>query len=29
MANTLTSAQREELKNAFNLFDKGMIYDYQ
>jgi Ca2+-binding EF-hand superfamily protein len=29
MANTLTSAQREELKSAFNLFDKGMIYDYQ
>jgi len=28
MANKLTSAQREELKNAFNLFDKGMIYDY-
>ena len=27
MANTLTSAQRHELKDAFDVFDTGMI-DY-
>jgi Ca2+-binding EF-hand superfamily protein len=28
MANTLTSAQRQELKDAFDVFDTGMIYNY-
>jgi len=28
MANTLTNAQRQELKDAFDVFDTGMIYDY-
>lgn len=29
MADTLTSAQRRELKDAFNVFDAGMIYNCQ
>jgi hypothetical protein len=29
MANSLTSAQRQELKDAFDVFDSGMRYNYQ
>jgi hypothetical protein len=29
MANSLTSAQRQELKDAFDVFDSGMIRNYQ
>jgi Ca2+-binding EF-hand superfamily protein len=29
MANSLTSAQHQELKDAFDVFDTGRMYDYE